>query len=510
MSEPQKESLLEMEIKKRCSTAVPIYFRDGIIKNSEAPGDGVKDLKGSGPSKEDSNLKSEEVVSEHETGTLSLTSTTVPSAKDKKLSIGRTMTLRGKQFRSILGTKRSPSRKRSMKREQFEMVSGDVRHPRSVENKGSLNLDRRKRKVRSASKKSRSEHENTGHRVQVSGFTTFQPDEEITPWNEGSTNSDDNSVMTKTIKNPRILACKTTTPSKQETQISNRNTQKDRGTIISSAKVSKIFLAESGFRTISRQNERSVNSEASDTTTISMLSYRTNMVLTPLEEISETPEVCVQFSSRENTPISKELIRGVKLKGSIGVNTSPCLKVPATSTNIEGVHNQRAPEKSKEIQNPITSVAVPREHKNSNLKRNATPCAKNVNPSAPKTATVSTLTDPAPEPRKERNEPASSGITVRYPPPRAPQPPHQIHLSPRNSRVPNHVRFRQQLYRQNLTSLSWSRDMRSLQPPRSSQTFRSVCSEWFLDIILVFVTLFCTGFVFYIHQYNKGSETWHV
>ncbi|XP_059173794.1 uncharacterized protein LOC131954240 isoform X2 [Physella acuta] len=88
-----------------------------------------------------------------------------------------------------------------------------MKPPRSADQKmivktktshGPSSKAKKKRKNRAAKKKLKCES-SVRCNSRESDYTTFQPEEEITPWTDGATNSDDTSLMAKTIRNPRVL-----------------------------------------------------------------------------------------------------------------------------------------------------------------------------------------------------------------------------------------------------------------------------------------------------------------
>ncbi|CAG5135946.1 unnamed protein product [Candidula unifasciata] len=494
LSEPQRETEYAVDICKRCVTALPVCTSGVVYENPGSTWD---------PPRVASSLN----LAVQESSTNPVEVSLEPPAEENNCApsvdiVHKKATFTGKKYCTVRGATCSPSRRKSAKKDQDDasQFTCEIKSHRSMDINNPVTQNKRKRKCRSTSKKSKRELDRTlaESNGRGSDFTTFQPDEEITPWNEGSTNSDDTSVMAKTIRNPRVLAPIASTPIKFENQIEGDHVQKVKERIVTSEKVSRLFLPNYSFRTISRQNDVPVASGSNQTTSSSGTSFGGN--------ICPTPDVC-GHSSSNNTPISKDLIRGVKLKGSVGVNTSPRLEeFHNLGTKIEDT--LRASEKSKETPNvkiPVTYV-----HETKPISRTSTATSNRFTlPTITKSATpASHMTEFVTRLRGHVN---GMPPLINYPqyPQIRPQVPSQVAASGRIEPCSSHIKYRQQQLRRALRSSSSSLE----QKPRRSYANDSCVPglfvrEWFVDTFLAFITVLCISLIFLVYEQDKPRGGW--
>lgn len=500
-SEPQKQTAYTVDICKRCVTALPACTSGVDSEAAGSTGDSARDGSATNITVEETSVRSIAVSFGPSEEKYNAGLFNAADVAHRKVNVSRVNILGSKKLSTTRGSTSSPVRRKSIKKDQDDPFhyAWEVKSLRSMDTSVSATQKKRKRKCRCTSKKSKRDQDRTLAETSCRGsdFTTFQPDEEITPWNEGSTNSDDTSIMVKTIRNPRVLAHAASSPIKPETQVEGENVQTLKDNMVSSEKVTRLFLANYGFRTISSQNNLPHASDSSRTASSSGTSFCVNM-------ICPTPEVCGQSTSNETTLISKELIRGVKLKGSVGVNTSPCLQFSAVEIKVNEI--QKAPEKPKEapiVKTPTTSI---KEIKPSPRTSTAVVNKPTVTATAKRTPTAPATTEVGPRLRAPVSgiPPASNYSHQHYPRLAVAS---QLSVSEKNYN--SHIKLRQQQLRKTLKSSGSFLELKARRNATTESFIPSLFTrEWFVDMILAVITVLFISLIFLYYEQDKPKGNW--
>ncbi|CAL1547354.1 unnamed protein product [Lymnaea stagnalis] len=421
-----------------------------------------------------------------------------------------TRSMAGKHLRRMskspsLRAKSATSRKRKSSSNKSEVhLSTEKKPPKSVDKKMILrpkplsvsHEGKGKRKSRSVNKIYQVEHfGNASFRSQSreSEYSVFQRDEDMTPWNDVASVSDDTSVMAKTIRNPRVLSDETERRAGPEAVQATDNDKPDLSKRIKTpfAKYSHDCHPLSMLDRLrpSRFFEVS-DSSHSDTSTTRV---------TPQPPVrppnNDRWEAFVShcFTFRKNKAV--QLTPQSTDTGQDEVNCEETKTEPEKTTENE--EEDPTPVKGEEdgahkICRPAASVCT------------FLSCKKTIFPKERSTAMSGTTVSMNSTPfgsqmgsqvgsqigSQMSGEDTSQALSRRQ---------HRIKVTVNDIRPSVAAKHRHLL----------SRVTQFNMPPQPTVHADRVLGEWLVDIVLVFITLLCTCLVFYIHQYNKPSNGWN-